>query len=233
MVKNSLSDLEILCIIPARGGSKGIPRKNLQTLAGKPLIIHSLDNAKNSKYINRIIVSTNDREIASLVVNNGCEFVNRPKKISGDRASSEEALLHVLRQINRSESYEPDVIVFLQCTSPLISSKDIDDTIEIFLNENADSALTVAPFHHFLWKREQNGDLVGINHDKLKRLRRQDIIPHQYIETGAVSILNREKFTKYKHRFFAKIAINVLPNEKAVEIDNIMDFQIAEILLKT
>ena len=112
------SELKVLAIIPARGGSKGIPRKNLRKLAGKPLIAYAIETAHASYYVNRIIVSTDDQEIAEVSKGFGAEYIQRPIEISGDSASSESALLHTLEQLYTLEAYEPNLLVFLQCTSP-------------------------------------------------------------------------------------------------------------------
>jgi len=117
-----------LAIIPARGGSKGIPRKNIRPLAGKPLIAYSIEAALQAESVNRVVVSTDDSDIVKVSKQYGAEIVWRPDEISGDKVSSELALLHVLDQLNKSENYIPDFIVFIQCTSPLMLSKDIDGT---------------------------------------------------------------------------------------------------------
>src|SRR5690606_12945688 len=101
----------------ARGKSKGIPQKNLQIVAGDPLVAWSIKAAKSSSYINRIVVSTDDQSIADTAINYGAEVVTRPDEISGDEATSESALLHVVETLRSSEGYQPELIVFLQCTS--------------------------------------------------------------------------------------------------------------------
>jgi CMP-N-acetylneuraminic acid synthetase len=167
---NNLSEQlkEILAIIPARGGSKGVSRKNVLPLAGKPLIVHSIEQAQQSKYISRIVVSTDDSEIAAAAVNAGADVIWRPPEISGDGASSESALIHTLQHLDESEGYRPDMLVFLQCTSPLTRTIDIDGTIESMLDKGADTALAVIPFHYFLWKYNRDQDAIGINHNSQK-----------------------------------------------------------------
>jgi len=140
--------MKIIAIIPARGGSKGIPKKNIQLLAGKPLISYTIDTAWHSEKITRVIVSTDDHEIAAVSKQYGAEVVWRPANISGDTASSEAALLHVLEHLKTTEYYQPDLIIFLQCTSPLTTHEDIDGTIQTLLDEDADSAFTATPFHY-------------------------------------------------------------------------------------
>ncbi len=222
--------MKAVAIIPARGGSKGISRKNLRVLAGKPLVAHTIVSARNSQHIHRVIVSTDDREIATVAGQYGAEVVQRPPEISGDKASSESALLHALQHLSDTEHFEPDIVVFLQCTSPLTTPEDIDGTVQALLEANADSALAVAPFHYFLWEENESGDAVGINHDKNVRLMRQDR-DGQFRETGAVYAMKTQGFKKAKHRFFGKTAMYVTPPERVLEIDDLMDFEIAESLI--
>ena len=223
--------MKILAIIPARGGSKGIRRKNVRLLAGKPLIAHTIEHARQASSISRVVVSTDDSEIAAVSEQYGAQVVWRPAEISGDTASSESALLHALEYLQEAEGYEPDIVVFLQCTSPLTLPEDIDGTVQVLLDAGADSALAVTPFHYFLWRRDEHGDAVGINHDKRVRPLRQQREP-QFLETGAVYVMRTEGFRKAKHRFFGKTAMYVMPPERCLEIDEPVDFIIAETLLR-
>jgi len=224
--------MKAMAIIPARGGSKGIPRKNLQPLAGKPLVAHTIEQARAAQSIGRVIVSTDDAEIGAVAQRYGAEVVWRPVAISGDTASSEAALLHVLAALQKNEGALPDRIAFLQCTSPLTLAADIDGTVQALLTENADTALAVTPFHYFLWQQTENGDAVGVNHDKRVRLLRQQRTP-EYRETGAVYVMQTNGFLQTKHRFFGKTALYVMPAERCLEIDDPFDLQMAEQLLQT
>lgn len=220
-----------IAIIPARGGSKGIPRKNVRLLAGKPLIAHTIECAQQSKNITRAIVSTDDPEIVAISRQYGAEVVWRPAAISGDTASSETALLHVLEHLKTTENCQPDLIVFLQCTSPLTAPEDIDGTVQVLLDEGADSAFTATPFHYFLWNKNQSGEAVEINHDKCVRPMRQEKEP-QYVETGAVYVMRTEGFLRAKHRFFGKTVMHITPPERRWEIDEPVDFRVAEVLMQ-
>lgn len=221
---------EILAIIPARGGSKGIPRKNVTPLAGQPLISYTIQVAKASKFITRLVVSTDDEEIARTAAGCGAEVVKRPAEISGDLASSEAALLHVLDHLEQTEQYSPELLVFLQCTSPLTTAADIDGTIHTLLENGADTALTVTPFHYYLWRHNSRGEVEGINHDKYHRPMRQEREP-QFLETGAVYVMEAEAFKKNKYRFFGKTVMHVTPEERCCEIDEPVDLIIAEQLI--
>ncbi|BCW97597.1 MAG: transferase [Armatimonadota bacterium] len=223
--------MENLAIIPARGGSKSVPRKNLLPLAGKPLIASTIEAALQAETVSRVVVSTDDAEIAIVSEKHGAEVVWRPEEISGDRASSESALLHVLEHLDRHESYRPDLLVFLQCTSPLTTSDDIDGCVRKLLEENADSCLSVAAFHSFLWRNMPDNSAEGINHDKSFRPRRQEMEP-QYRETGAVYVMRTEGFLAARHRFFGKTVLYVVDGERCLEIDEPVDVEIAEVLMR-
>lgn len=223
--------MEIVAIIPARGGSKGIPRKNVLPLDGKPLLAYNVLVAREAKRVNRVVVSTDDPEIAQVAQQYGAEVVWRPAEISGDLASSETALLHTIDNLNETENYNPDIVVFLQATSPLTAAEDIDGTVQALLDQQADSALAVIPFHYFLWKPDPTGDAVGINHDKHVRLLRQER-EDQYLETGAVYVMRTQGFVEAKHRFFGKTVMFEIPPERRWEIDEPVDFRIAEMMIQ-
>lgn len=226
-----------LAIIPARGGSKGIPRKNIRPLAGKPLIAYNILEARRARLVTRVVVSTDDAEIGAIAQQYGAEVVWRPAEISGDTASSESALLHTLDFLHQVEGYQPDLVVFLQCTSPLTLAEDIDGTVQALLEQQADTALAVIPFHYFLWKPvadERSGRQYaeGINHDKRVRPLRQQRAP-QYLETGAVYVMRTAGFLEARHRFFGHTAMYVMPTERRLEIDDPVDFEVAEILMQS
>lgn len=218
-----------IAIIPARGGSKGLPRKNILPVAGKPLVAWTIEAAKASRHIAQVYVSTDSVEIADVARRWGAEVIDRPTDISGDKASSEAAILHAL-DVLESRDIHPRLTVFLQCTSPLTETEDIDGVVEKLLSEGADSALSVAPFFHFLWKPTPEGG-VGINHDKRVRLRRQDMEP-QFLENGAVYVFKTEGFRQSKHRFFGKTVLHALEAEKVLEIDDPVEMEIAEVRLR-
>jgi CMP-N-acetylneuraminic acid synthetase len=222
--------MEVLAIIPARGGSKGVPRKNVRHLCGKPLVAWMIESALAAKFVSRVVVSTDDAEVAAISRDVGAQVIPRPIELAGDLSSSESALLHALDYLKQTEGYQSELVVFLQCTAPLTLPEDIDNTVQTLLEENADSVLTVTPFHYFLWRCGTNGGAVGINHDKGIRLPRQQGEP-QYLETGAVYVMRAEGFIKAKHRFFGKTVMHVIPPERCLEIDDLQSVFIAEALL--
>jgi N-acylneuraminate cytidylyltransferase len=221
---------ECLAVIPARGGSKGIPRKNLRIVAGVPLVGHAIRAALGSRHVSRVVVSTDDPDIAAVAKKEGAGVVLRPAAISGDTASSEAALLHVLEQLKAVEGYEPDLLVFMQCTSPLTTSGDVDAAVDALSRRNADTALTVSSFHGFLWSETAEGEAVGLNHDKTRRPLRQELKP-EYLENGAVYVIRVAPFLEKKHRFFGKTVISVMPPERSMDIDEPADLERAEEIL--
>ena len=224
-----MSNCFTIAIIPARGGSKGIPRKNVRLLGDKPLIAHSILDAKESKYTLKVFVSTDGREITEVSQQYGAEIIDRPNQLAGDSASSESALIHALSEIEKT-GVTPDLIVFLQCTSPIRTGIDIDKAIAKMKAENADSLLSVSPSHRFLWE-EVDGVAKSINYDHRDRPRRQDMQP-QYVENGSIYIFKPWVLKEFGNRLGGKISLFVMSEAASWEIDSPFDFEIAESLMK-
>ena len=215
--------MKVVAIIPARGGSKGILRKNVYPFNGKPLICWNIEAALNTNLIDRVVVSTDDSEIATVSRKAGADVILRPDEISTDIASSETALIHALENLGEL----PELTVFLQCTSPLTQSEDIDHCIQKLIDSGADSAFTATESHRFLWNNAE--DATGVNHDGSERKRRQDL-KKEYAENGAVYVMRTEGFLQTHHRFFGKTVISEMPSSRTWEIDSIEDLQVAEAL---
>lgn len=228
---------EALAIIPARGGSQGIPRKNVKPLCGRPLIAWTIDAARDASSVDRIVVSTDDDEIADVSRGCGAEVVRRPPDLAGPLASSESALLHVLAFLrsetegSRAHAYQPEVVVFLQCTSPLTMPEDIDGTARLVLQGGYDSAVTMAPFHGFVWREGTEGQMEGVNHDASRRLMRQQRDP-EYLEVGAVYAMRTPGLLHHGFRFFGRTGRYLLPALRAFEIDESGDWERAELLMQ-
>jgi len=222
----------ILAIIPARGGSKRIPRKNIKILAGKPLISYTIKAAQKSKYLNRIVVSTEDREIASIARRYGAEVIMRPKSLAIDAASTIAVLQHAVSYLEQTEKYFPDIIVILQPTSPLRNSGDIDSAICKLIDENGDSAETfcLVKEHPASMFQIKKGRAFPINkHDLAKRA--QDL-PKLYRENGAVYAVRRDLLMKTGTVYGKKHIPVIMPAERSIDIDEELDFRIAELLMK-
>jgi N-acylneuraminate cytidylyltransferase len=222
----SIVNKSAIAIIPARGGSKGIPDKNLQTVGGISLLARAISACLQSASITTVYVSTDSDRIAEVASNCGAQVIRRPVEISGDSASSESALLHALDEIEKQTSL-PQNVLFAQCTSPFISHVDIDGVVGLL--QNHDSALTVTHNHAFIWRRDSSGNAIGINHDSAVRLPRQQLAP-EFRETGAVYGMNIEQFRKSSHRFFGRIGMYEVPAERSMEIDEPEDLRLANVL---
>ncbi|MCL4237367.1 MAG: acylneuraminate cytidylyltransferase family protein [Anaerolineae bacterium] len=220
---------ETLAIIPARGGSKGIPRKNVRALNGKPLVAHTIEQALATPAISRVVVSTDDAEIGAVAQQYGAEVVWRPAEISGDTASSESALLHVLDHLAQTEGYEPELVVFLQCTSPLRRENDIGQAVQRLLEEQADSLLSLTRFAHFLW-HVPAGRLTSLNFDHTHRPRSQELAP-LYMENGSIYVLKPWVLHQFGNRLGGKIAYYEMDPLSAVDIDTLADFALCEAIM--
>ena len=218
----------VVCVVPARGGSKGIPGKNLRLLDGVPLLAHTLRHARSSACAGRIVVSTDDAEIAAVARREGAEVIERPPELSTDDASSESAIAHALVALAR-EGYRPDVVVFLQCTSPFRAPSDIDAAAQPVLDGEADSVLSVVPFHGLLWQRDADGVSQPVNFDPARRPRRQDMAP-RFVENGSIYVFTRELFERTGVRLGGRIQFHVMQGAAALDIDSEQDLRIAEAL---
>lgn len=217
---------KILAIIPARGGSKGIPRKNVRLLAGKPLISYTIEASLRSRYINRTIVSTEDNEIASISKELGTEIIHRPEILASDTASTESVIEHVLEYLHEKENYYPDILVLLQPTSPLRNTRHIDEALDVIIHGKYDSLLSVCLSYTFIWKKKRDC-AFPINYDFKHRPRRQDK-ENEYKENGAIYITTFDSFMNHKNRLWGKIGLYVMPEEYSIEIDTDLDFWLCE-----
>jgi len=222
----------VCAIIPARGGSKAIPRKNLRSVCGKPLLAYAITAASQASRVDRVVVSTDDEEIAAVATAFGAMVIMRPSALASDTASSESALLHALEQLANDGDYRPNVLAFVQCTSPLTLAEDIDGTIEVVLDRRADCAFAVTPFHGFVWTGDASESARGINHDPARRPMRQQRRP-EYLETGAVYAMRVPGFLVAQHRFFGRIGMYVMPRERCFEVDEPGDLYVVETLLRS
>ena len=222
--------MRTLCIIPARGGSKGIPRKNIRAVAGKPLLAWSIDAACASQTINRIVVSTDDDEIAAIAQENGVEIVRRPAETATDEAASESALVHVLDYL-QGENYLPDVVVFLQATSPCRLASDIDGAVDLLLEKDFDSVFSGCP-EHFTgrWALGSDSCATPLNFDPGHRPRRQD---HgiEYLENGSIYVFKPQVLRETGARMGGRIGVYPMPAERSHQIDVIEDIAFFDRLL--
>lgn len=175
------------------------------------------------------MVSTDDAKIAAVAKEAGAEVVDRPAEISGDTASSESALFHALTTVEQ-QGFQPDLIVFLQCTSPIREMDDIDNAIDLLLKEGSDSLLSASANHRFIWKKGPQG-FYSVNYDYNKRQRRQDLEP-EYVENGSIYIFKPWVLKENNNRLGGKVSLYLMSDESSYEIDSAMDFMIIENLMK-
>lgn len=221
----------VLAIIPARGSSRGIASTSLTLLAGKPLIAHAIERARQAQSVHRVVVSTDDSAIAAVSRQYGVGVVRWPSGICGDSATVESALLSALDDLRRTEGYQPDRLVCLESTSPLILSEDIDGALSALEDEQADSLLAVTPFSGFLWRRDGRGGVSGVNFDQNVRPLRKDCEP-QFLETGALYAMHAQGFKAEKRLMFGKAALYEMPADRCFSVKGSTDLQIAEGLMR-
>ncbi|MFJ6849517.1 cytidylyltransferase domain-containing protein [Streptomyces sp. NPDC091271] len=230
----------VLAVIPARGGSKGVPAKNLARVGGVPLVARAVRACLASPEVTDVVVTTDDPAISAAAVaaaetlgeGSRLHCVQRPAAIAGDTATSEDAVLHALHSYETTtHGRKADVVLLVQCTSPFITREDIDGVATAVARDGADTAVTVAPFHGFVWRDGSavEGDTYGVNHDKAVRPRRQDR-PQDYLETGAAYAMDVEGFRAHRHRFFGHTALVPTDPARVLEIDDPHDLARARAL---
>jgi len=214
-------------VIPARGGSKGVPLKNLQAVAGRSLVARAVDAARSAGAVDLVVVSTDHPGIAAEARRAGADVVDRPADLSGDEASSESAVLHAL-DVLAARGAAPEVTVLVQATSPFIDGAALDRAVRRVLSDEADSVLSAAPTHVFTWRLD-DGRAVAVGHDAAHRPRRQDREP-LYAETGAFYVMRTSGLRAAGHRFFGRTAIEVVDERTALEVDTVDDLTLARAL---
>ena len=219
--------MKIISIIPARGGSEGIPNKNIISIAGKPLLAWTIEQSIATKLISETYVSTNDDKIAKVAKQYGAAVIPRPEEINGDTDSSESALLHALNYLKKEKGLKPDIVVFLHCTSPLRKKDDIDNAINLFIKDSADSLISGSLFEDFLFWENIDGKWRSINYDFTNRGRRQDRNP-QFVENGSIYIFKPEVLRKYNNRIGGKMELYKMDFWQAWQIDAPEDISLIE-----
>ena len=229
-----------LGIIPARGGSKSVPRKNLRPLLGRPLIVWSILSARRAKSLDRVIVSTDDCEIAEVARHHGAEVpFLRPAEIAANGTPDLPVFQHALKTLCDAEGYVPDAIVHLRPTQPLRATEEIDRAVELWAGSGADCVKSVVPVseHPFKMYWAQGGDRLLPYWDSEERRRRGPDVPRQslpplYMAAGVVDVISREVVEggstegKWVMPYFVNPA-------RYVNLDSEHDFQIAEALMRT
>jgi N-acylneuraminate cytidylyltransferase/CMP-N,N'-diacetyllegionaminic acid synthase len=221
-------------VITARGGSKGLPGKNIRLLAGKPLIAYTIDAALGASRLTRTIVSTDDDEIARVCRQWGADVpFKRPAHLASDEAPLYLPLRHAVQWVEQHEGWSPDLVLGLQATTPLRTSADIDEAIEIQVRNDADSVVGYAPAkQHPYWMKKitEDGRLVEFMHADPAHMRRQNLPPVYHV-SGSIYLYKRDMLMNNDSTYTDRTYAFVTPIERAVDIDTYEDFRIAELIL--
>ena len=215
-----------VAIILARGGSKGLPKKNILDFSGLPLVGWSIIQALNSKEINSVYLSSDSEEIISIGEKYGAQIIKRPSEFAQDNSKSEDAILHAIKVIDK----DIDTITMLEPTAPLRKINDIDDALNMFFEKNWDSCFSGATLEDFLiWKKDKKNNLVSVNYNYKIQGPRQEREP-DFVENGALYIFKPKIILKEKNRFGGKIGL--FPNHfwQSFEIDDLEGFKFVELI---
>ena len=221
----------MIAIIPARGGSKGLPRKNIKNLCGKPIISYTIDAAKKTNYISDVIISTDDQEISEIAVAKGaiCPFI-RPKRLATDSVLAIDNYIYTIERLNLEYGYKIENFIVLQPTSPLRTSDDINNAVSLFMEKNADSVISYAKESHpVIWHKyiDRKGSFENIFNETFANRQDNRI---SYYPNGAIMVF---KFDLIKSRqyYTDKSYAYIMPKNRSIDIDCIDDFEYAEYLL--
>ncbi len=221
----------ILAIIPARGGSKRLPDKNILKLVGKPMIAWSIEAGLKSKYIDKVVVSSDSHKILDISKKYGADIINRPSALACDTATSFDAIKHTIENID--EKF--DFVILLQPTSPLRKSKHIDEAFELLIVKKADAVISVCETDHSpLWTNtlSKDGSMVGFLKDKTLNKRSQDLETY-YRLNGAIYICKTDKLLDEKNFFINdNIFCYKMNREDSIDVDNEMDLKFAEFMIE-
>ena len=229
MLRNSSSELagdRTVAVIPARGGSKGIPRKNLQRVAGVPLVIRAIETCCAASAVSEVYVSTDDEEIGHVAAEAGAMILWRPPQLAADDTPSECVLFHSL---NSLEKPLPGVLALVQCTAPLLTAGDIDRTIGRLRETGADVAIAAAKHHEFVVRAGYDGRIRGVGWELSEAVkRRQDMAPH-WVIAGSVWAIDVESFVR-RGRLYSENCV-ICPVAQKLDIDEPADLTLANLLL--
>ncbi|MDQ8704191.1 N-acylneuraminate cytidylyltransferase [Streptomyces sp. LHD-70] len=250
----------VLAVIPARGGSKGVPAKNLAPVAGVPLVARAVRECRAARHVTDVVVSTDDKAIAAVAREAGAEVVLRPAAIAGDTATSEAAVLHAMDAHEALHGSPVDVVLLVQCTSPFLTREDVDGVAAAVAEQGAETALTVAPFHGFVWRDsadEAAGSVAeviggrstqsvegatttvvatdrsgdGYGVNHDKSFRpRRQDRPQDLLETGAAYAMDAPGFREHRHRFFGRTELVRTDPARVLEVDDPHDLARARAL---
>ncbi|WP_027624883.1 cytidylyltransferase domain-containing protein [Clostridium lundense] len=227
-----INNKKVLAIIPARGGSKGVPRKNIKDLNGKPLIAYTIEEGLKSKYIDKLIVSTEDDEISKISMNYGAEVPYlRPKELSKDETPGIDPIIHGIEYFDKNNN-NFDYVICLQCTSPFRRAYQIDEAIEKLIEQDADSVVSVceSEVSPYWMKKIVNGKMTNFLEDSTFYARRQEI-PKVYRLNGAIYIAKKDVLKKFNTWYTENTIPYIMDRKTSLDIDDELDFEMATILI--
>ena len=229
-----IDGMKVVAVIPARGGSKSIPKKNIAMVAGKPLIAYTIEVALQSKYIDRVIVSTDDREIADISKHCGAEVpFMRPAEYATDDATTLSVLQHAIKWLEDNEGYEPEVILILEPTSPLRIADDVDGAIKLLADTDCDSVTGLCEVEHNPYRMRTivEGRVHNFIDSPVAYAKRQDL-PPVYRHSGTIYI-TRTRIVKDENRIFGDDnRAFMVPLERSIDIDGRFELEIADMILR-
>ncbi len=222
---------KILAIIPARGGSKRIPNKNIRNFLGKPLIAYTIKQAKKSPIIDRVIVDTDSKKIAKVAKKYGAEapFL-RPSELATDTAKAVDAILHLLNRLKKEENYQPDYVMILQTTSPLRELRDIEECWKLMQNSDATTVLTVCPTHPRLYYMDEKKNIILANGSDDHSTNIQECKPAYILNGCFVYLVKTDALLKERSVITKNTKAVVCEKWRSVDLDNPEDWVLAELL---
>lgn len=226
-------DKTVLCVIPARGGSKGLPGKNIKELSGKPLIAYTIEQARESKYIDRVIVSTDNDEIAVISKKCGAEVpFMRPAELASDTRSTIDVLLHAMDWMEGKEKFYFDILVLLHTTAPLRTVQDVDNCIELLVEKKYDNIFSVTEAH-----KNPYFNMVELRNNTVRLVKEGNFTARQSASpvfdiNCSIYVWWKDILREKKSLFLERTNIYIMPKERSVDIDDHIDFKIIEMLLK-
>ena len=226
--------MKILAVIPARGGSKGIPRKNIIPVCGKPLMAWTIEASLASKYITKTLVSSDDDEILEIADKFGAESIKRPNALATDEAGSEALITHAL-ETEKLKGNDYEYVMLLQPTSPLRGTKEIDEAVKLLLASDAKALISVSTPEHTPYKAfrlNANGKLEGLIDNKTPFMRRQDL-PQTFMPNGAIYMIDADLFLQSGSLFCEERTIAYeMSREKSVDVDTMEDVVFIERIIR-
>lgn len=221
---------DVVALVAARGGSKGVPGKNLVALCGRPLIAWTIDQAARAEGVASVWVTSDSEEILDVSRSCGAEAIVRPAALASDDASSESAWLHALDEIERRQG-TPGLVVALQATSPLREPSDVVRGLETLRSEGLDSLFSASPMEGFVWERQADGTLHSVTYDHRHRQRRQDAADH-YVENGSFYVFSPRLLRSAGNRLGGTIGLVEMELWKSLQIDEPGDLEPCETLMR-